>query len=164
MAGPGGVVIGGGFAGYTAAKALSKVFRANDGVVGNVEIVLINPTDYFLYLPLLPEVSAGVLEPRRVTVSLSSALPKVKILLGTADDFDLDAKTVGYSDPDGVRHTMTYDRLLLAAGSVNKLLPIPGVTEYAHGYRGIPEALFLRDHMTRQIEMAMTSTDEKESK
>jgi len=45
---------------------------------------------------------------------------------------------------------------------VNKLLPVPGVTEYAHGFRGIPEALFLRDHLTRQIEMADTTDDEAE--
>jgi NADH dehydrogenase len=162
MARPRVVIIGGGFAGFTAARALSKKFHHNDGVVGDVEIVLINPTDYFLYLPLLPEVSAGVLEPRRVTVSLAAVLPKVKIILGDADTFDLEAKTVGYTDPDGGKSVITYDRLLLAAGSVNKLLPIPGVTAYAHGYRGIPEALFLRDHMTRQIEMAATATDEAE--
>ena len=35
-------------------------------------------------------------------------------------------------------------------GSVNQLLPIPGVSEHAHGFRGIPEALYLRDHLTRQ--------------
>jgi len=45
---------------------------------------------------------------------------------------------------------------------VNKLLPVPGVTEYAHGYRGIPEALYLRDHITRQIEMASTTDDAEE--
>jgi len=39
---------------------------------------------------------------------------------------------------------------------------VPGVTEYAHGFRGIPEALFLRDHITRQIEMADNATDEDE--
>src|SRR3569833_851012 len=44
--------------------------------------------------------------------------------------------------------------LVLAAGSVNKLLPIPGVAEHAHGFRGLPEALYLRDHVTRQVELA----------
>jgi NADH dehydrogenase len=39
---------------------------------------------------------------------------------------------------------------------------VPGVTEYAHGFRGIPEALFLRDHITRQIEMADTTDDPAE--
>jgi NADH dehydrogenase len=156
MARPRIVVIGAGFAGFTTARTLSKL--AND----SAEIVLINPTDYFLYLPLLPEVMAGILEPRRVSVSLAATLPRVRVILGAAHDFDLDARTVGYTDPDGVRHKLGYHRLVIAAGSVNKLLPVPGVTEYAHGFRGIPEALFLRDHITRQIEMADTAADPAE--
>jgi parallel beta-helix repeat protein len=45
---------------------------------------------------------------------------------------------------------------------VNKLLPIPGVAEYAHGFRGIAEAVYLRDHITRQIELAGTTADPAE--
>jgi NADH dehydrogenase len=156
MARPRIVIVGAGFAGFTTARALSKLSH------GSAEIILINPTDYFLYLPLLPEVTAGILEPRRVSVSLAGALPGVRVVLGKADDFDLDARTVGYLDPDGDRHTVGYHRLVIAAGSVNKLLPVPGVTEYAHGFRGIPEALFLRDHITRQVEMADTTDDQAE--
>ena len=156
MARPRIVVVGAGFAGFTAARKLAKLSR------GGADIVVINPTDYFLYLPLLPEVAAGILEPRRVTVSLAAALPGVQVVLGHVDQFDLDGHTVTYSDPDGGKNTLGYHRLVIAAGSVNKLLPVPGVTEYAHGFRGIPEALFLRDHITRQIEMAGNATDEDE--
>ncbi|MEV7630244.1 NAD(P)/FAD-dependent oxidoreductase [Actinoplanes sp. NPDC089786] len=156
MARPRIVVVGAGFAGFTAARKLARLSG------GSADIVVINPTDYFLYLPLLPEVSAGILEPRRVTVSLIGALPGVEVILGEVDSFDLEARTVGYVDPDGGKGTVGYHRLVIAAGSVNKLLPVPGVTEYAHGYRGIPEALFLRDHITRQIEMAGTSSDPAE--
>jgi NADH dehydrogenase len=156
MARPRIVIVGAGFAGFTAARELSKLSH------GSADIVLINPTDYFLYLPLLPEVTGGILDPRRVAVSLAATLPTVRVVLGEADAFDLDARTVGYTDPDGAKHTVGYHRLVIAAGSVNKLLPVPGVTEYAHGYRGIPEALFLRDHLTRQIEMADIAEDDAE--
>lgn len=156
MARPRIVIVGAGFAGFTAARTLSRLSG------GSADIVIINPTDYFLYLPLLPEVSAGILEPRRVTVSLAAALPGVRVILGEAESFDLDARTVGYRDPDGETATVGYHRLVIAAGSVNKLLPVPGVTEYAHGFRGIPEALYLRDHVTRQIEMAAGAQDEEE--
>jgi NADH dehydrogenase len=153
MARPRIVIIGAGFAGFQAARTLSKLSR------GAAEIVIVNPTDYFLYLPLLPEVAAGILEPRRVSVSLAGALPGVQVVLGEVDGFDFDARTVSYVDPEGGKGSLGYHRLVIAAGSVNKLLPVPGVTEYAHGFRGIPEALFLRDHITRQIEMADTATD-----
>jgi len=158
MARPRIVVVGAGFAGFTAARTLAKLSR------GGADIVVINPTDYFLYLPLLPEVSAGILEPRRVTVSLQAALPSVRLVLGEVEGFDLDNRTVSFVDPDGRAGSIGYHRLVIAAGSVNKLLPVPGVTMYAHGYRGIPEALYLRDHITRQIELAVNATTDEEKR
>jgi NADH dehydrogenase len=153
------VIVGAGFAGYSAARGLQK--SAPD-----VEILLINPTDYFLYLPLLPEVSAGILEPRRICVSLPNRLPKVTLVLGTVTHIDLDGHRVEWVDPEGSHGSSDFDRLVLAAGSVNKLLPIPGVAEYAHGFRSISEALFLRDHITRQLELAAVTenSDERDAR
>lgn len=151
------VIVGAGFAGYEAARTLCRKVR------GAADIVLLNPTDYFLYLPLLPQVAAGILEARRVTVSLTGTLPRVRLVLGEADHVDLEARTVRYTGPEGERGELPYDRLVLAVGSVNKLLPIPGVAEHAHGFRGLPEALYLRDHITRQIELAATTADPAEA-
>jgi NADH dehydrogenase len=147
------VIVGAGFAGYRTARALSRMSR------GKADITVLNPTDYFLYLPLLPQVAAGILEPRRVAVSLSATLRRVRLVLGEAHGIDMDARTVRYTDPEGGEGTLAYDRLVLAVGSVNKLLPIPGVAEHAHGFRGLPEALYLRDHVTRQIELAAATDD-----
>ena len=155
MSRPRVVIVGAGFAGYQTARTLSRITR------GRAEITLLNPTDYFLYLPLLPQVAAGVLEPRRVTVSLAGTLPRVRLVLGEADGIDLEGHTVHYTDPEGDGGTLAYDRLVLAVGSVNKLLPVPGVAEHAHGFRGLPEALYLRDHVTRQVELAAASDDPK---
>lgn len=150
------VIVGGGFAGYHTARTLTR--RLGD----RVDVLVVNPTDYFLYVPLLPEVAAGVLEPRRISISLSAALPGVRLALGEVDEIDLKRRRVGWHDPEGGRGEASYDRLVLAAGSVNKLLPIPGVAEHAHGFRGIPEALYLRDHLTRQVELAAASPDPAE--
>ncbi|MET8632998.1 NAD(P)/FAD-dependent oxidoreductase [Streptomyces sp. NPDC004096] len=147
------LVVGAGFAGYRTARTLARLTR------DKADITLLNPTDYFLYLPLLPQVAAGILEPRRVAVSLSGTLRRVRLVLGEADGIDLDARTVHYTGPEGQVGTLGYDRLVLAVGSVNKLLPIPGVSEHAHGFRGLPEALYLRDHVTRQIELAAAAED-----
>ncbi|MFH8973462.1 FAD-dependent oxidoreductase [Streptomyces sp. NPDC017890] len=150
------VIVGAGFAGYRTARTLSRLTRHQ------ADITLLNPTDYFLYLPLLPQVAAGILEPRRVSVSLSGTLPRVRLVLGEADGIDLDGHTVHYTGPEGDEGTLSFDRLVLAAGSVNKLLPIPGVAEHAHGFRGLPEALYLRDHVTRQVELAAATDDRAE--
>ncbi|MBO0776609.1 MAG: FAD-dependent oxidoreductase, partial [Actinobacteria bacterium] len=46
--------------------------------------------------------------------------------------------------------------------SVNKLLPVPGVADHAHGFRSLAEAMYLRDHLLRQIEIAELSGDQQE--
>jgi NADH dehydrogenase len=76
------VIVGGGFAGFYAARALPKKVGAA------VAVTLVSATDYFLYLPLLPEVAAGVLDARRVSVSLAAKLRGVHTVLGEADRVD----------------------------------------------------------------------------
>jgi len=156
MARPRVVIVGGGFAGFHAARKLTRLAR------GRADITLINPTDYLLYVPLLPEVAVGVLEPPQIAVSLTSRLPGVRLVLGEAHALDLRENRVHYRDPEGRDADVPYDRLVIALGSVNKLLPIPGVADHAHGFRGIPEALFLHDHIVRQIELALTEPDPTE--
>ncbi|MDT0346347.1 NAD(P)/FAD-dependent oxidoreductase [Streptomyces litchfieldiae] len=150
------VIAGAGFAGYRAARILSRTVRKH------AEVVLLNPTDYFLYLPLLPQVAAGILEPRRVTVSLTGTLPHTRLVLGEAGGVDLDARRVHYTDPEGRAGELDYDTLVLSVGSVSRLLPIPGVAEHARGFRGLPEALYLRDHIVRQLELAAHTDDAEE--
>ncbi len=150
------VIVGAGFAGYHAAKSLCRLAH------GRAEITLLNPTDYFLYLPLLPEVAAGILEPTRVSVSLAGTLDGVRVVIGEADRVDLAGRRVSYLEPEGGNAELGYDRLILAVGSVNKLLPVPGLTEHAHGFRSLPEALYLRDHVVRQVELAEATEDRAE--
>jgi NADH dehydrogenase len=149
------VIVGGGFAGYEAARSLRRALPSDSGA----EIILVNLTDYFLYLPLLPEVAAAILDPRRVTVSLPETLPGVRLALGKVHAIPLDERRISYADPEGAQHSLDYDRLIIAVGSVNKLLPIPGIREYAHGFRGVSEALYLRDHIIRQVELAAATDD-----
>src|SRR6202012_2143780 len=150
------VIVGAGFAGYHAAQELARLASTT------TEIVLINSADYFLYLPLMPKVGGGLLEPRHICVSLLSRLRKTRFVLGTATHIDAAARTVTWSGPEDTSGQIGYDRLILTAGSVNKLLPIPGVADYAHGFRSLAEAIYLRDHITRQLEMADVATDPAE--
>ncbi len=150
------VIVGAGFAGFTAARTLARLAGAS------TEIVVINSTDYFLYLPLMPEVLGGVIEPRHIQLSLPRRLRGTRFVLGTVTHVDAARKTVSWSGPEGSAGQESFDRVILTAGSVNKLLPIPGIADYAHGFRTINEALYLRDHIIRQLELASAATDPAE--
>jgi NADH dehydrogenase len=150
------VIVGAGFAGFNAARELSRLIGAT------TEIVVINSTDYFLYLPLLPQVAGGLVEPGHVRVSLLRRLRKTRFVLGTVKHVDARHKTVSWEGPEGAAGQLGYDRLILTAGSVNKLLPIPGVADYAHGFRSVGEAAYLRDHVIRQLELAAVAADPAE--
>jgi len=150
------VIVGAGFAGFNAARELVRL------VGDSAEITVINSTDYFLYLPLMPQVTGGLIEPGHIRVSLPPRLRKTRFVLGTVNHVDAARKTVSWTGPEGTAGQTEFDRIILTAGSVNKLLPIPGLTDYAVGFRTITEAVYLHDHIVRQLELASVATDPAE--
>ncbi len=148
------VVVGGGFAGYHALRKLERTLPPDAA-----ELVLVNPSDYLLYSPLLPDVSAGVVEPRHIAVSLRQQLRRTRVVLGSATAVDTGARTVVVRTTDDGGATdgqveLRYDRLVLVPGSITRQFDIPGVAERAHGVKTLVEAQFLRDHLLRQLDRA----------
>jgi NADH dehydrogenase len=122
------------------------------------DLVLINPTDHLVYSPLLPDVTASTLEPRHVAVSLRQVLPRTRLVLGHALSADRDRHTVEvaireHGAPEHVI-VLPWDRLLLAPGSVTRQFPTPGVSARAHGVKTLTEAVFVRDHLLTQLDIA----------
>ena len=68
------VVVGAGFAGFNAARELVRLVGAT------TKVVVIDSTDYFLYLPLMPQVAGGMVEPRHICVSLPCRLRKFVVI------------------------------------------------------------------------------------
>jgi NADH:ubiquinone reductase (H+-translocating) len=150
------VIVGAGFAGYNAARELVRVAGAT------TEITVISSTDYFLYLPLMPQVAGGLVDSEHIRVSLPRRLRKTRFVLGTVTHVDVARKVVSWTGPEDSAGEAEFDRLILTAGSVNKLLPIPGIADYAHGFRTIAEAVYLHDQIIRQLELAAVAADPAE--
>lgn len=152
------MVVGAGFAGYHCLRVLDRRLATKDGY----EVVAVNPSDYMLYVPLLPEVAGGALDPRRVAIPLRTKLPRTRLMLGTATGVNLRNRECTVTDVDGLSSTVEWDRLVVTAGSVTRLLSIPGVASYAKGFKTVAEAIHLRDHIVRQLELAEQATDPDE--
>jgi NADH dehydrogenase len=151
------VIVGGGFGGMYAARHMERRLPA-----GTAEIVLVNPENFMLYTPLLPEAASGTIEPRHVVVPLRRVLRRTRLLIGRATGFDVDARTVTVTPPEGPARTIAWDRLVLATGSVSRLPGIPGLAEHARGFKTLPEAIYLRNHVLRQLELADATDDPAE--
>jgi NADH:quinone reductase (non-electrogenic) len=154
MSKPRVVVVGTGFAGYHCLRTLQRRLTPDQA-----ELVAVNPDDYMLYVPLLPEVAGGTLDPRRVAVPLRGKLPSVRTVLGEVTGIDLAGHTCEVTDVEGGASTLDWDKLVIASGSVTRLLSIPGVAEHAKGFKSVAEGIYLRDHVLRQLELAEQTDD-----
>ena len=141
------VVLGGGFAGFYALRRLRR--RLGD----RVRLVLVTPTDYLLYSPLLPEVATGATDPRSIAVPFRQALPTVRMLVGHVTAADLPGRTLTLNCREGPV-LLSWDRLVLAPGSVTRQFSIPGLAEHAHGLKTLAEALYVRNHLLAQLDRA----------
>ncbi|MFB9838757.1 NAD(P)/FAD-dependent oxidoreductase [Actinoallomurus acaciae] len=157
------LIVGGGYVGmYTALRLRRKMRRQLKS--GELKITIVAPESYMTYQPFLPEAAAGNLEPRHVVVSLRRVLPGVTILNGrvTAIDHAGRRATVEVvervdAEPYEVR-TIDYDTLVFCPGSISRTLPIPGLAECGIGFKTVAEAIFLRNHVLRQLDIAASST------
>ena len=82
------LVLGGGFGGMYTARRLERRLPPDEA-----EILLINPENYMLYTPLLPEAASGTIEPRHVVVPLRQALRRTLVRVGNVTAVDLDHRT-----------------------------------------------------------------------
>ena len=126
------------------------------------EIYLVNPENFMLYTPLLPEAAAGTIEPRHVVVPLRQALRRTRVRVGSVTGVDLDRRTCTYVTAGGAERTLHWDRLVVALGSVSRMFPVPGLAEHAVGFKTLPEAIHLRNHALEQLELADATDDPEE--
>ena len=150
------VIVGSGFTGFECARHLARKLRKHNA---SADISIISPVDYMLYTPLLPDVAGGLVDARFVAIPLANALRDVQQIRGRVDGVDFDGRTVTFTDPEERARTLPWDRLVLTPGSVTKLFDVPGLAEHARGLKSTAEALFLRDHVLEQLELADVDDD-----
>ncbi|MGP3957436.1 NAD(P)/FAD-dependent oxidoreductase [Nonomuraea sp. 3N208] len=156
------LIVGGGYVGlYTALRLQRKLHRELRG--GEVRITIIDPQSYMTYQPFLPEAAAGNLSPRHLVAPLRRILPKARILNGMVTKVDHNERTVTFQPPEGEPRQIAYDVIVMAAGSISRTLPIPGLTDIGIGFKTVGEAIALRNRVLHLLDVA-ESTDDPEVK
>ena len=124
-----------------------------------VGITLINNVNFMLYAPLLPGAAAGTLDPRHIVVPLREHLRRTSLRLGWVTGGDPARSTLQVEMISGAREELHYDHLVVALGSIARVVAIPGLVEHAIGFKTIADAIALRNRIVRHFEMAESLDD-----
>ncbi len=136
------VIVGAGFGGLEAAKALRDA---------PVRVTLVDRNNYHKFQPLLYEVAMAGLEPDDIAHNVRNIFQgddRVQFRLGTVVDLDTETREVHLKESE----SLAYDHLILAAGAVSNDFGIPGVREHGYPLKNVPDAVNLRNHVLRQFE------------
>ena len=142
------VILGGGFGGLAAARALYK----------SAEVTVVDRHNFQTFLPLLYQVSTAGLAADHVAYPIRGALRKtnIKFRMGSPISIDHKNKEIKLDSSE----VLKFDHLIVALGSVSADFGIPGVTEYALGMKTVHEALTIRAEIMRRFEDLCRFEDE----
>jgi NADH dehydrogenase len=144
------VIVGAGFGGLAAAKALRHL---------DVDVTVVERTNYHLFQPLLYQVASGLLDPSEIAHPVRSCLRRVsnaRVVMAEVRAVDLEARRV-----DTTAGALGYEHLVVATGSVTAGPGDPPSERQVLGLKHLEDALRLRAHLLACFEEAAHTTDAK---
>jgi NADH dehydrogenase FAD-containing subunit len=153
MAQPRIIIVGGGFGGLAAAKALRKA---------RAEIILIDRTNHHLFQPLLYQVATSVLAPSQIGFPIRGILRKQKnttVIMGEVTGVDKQRKCVSVSDANRQNVPIPYDYLVLATGATHSYFGRNEYEKFAPGLKSLADAVATRNKILQAFELAEAEED-----
>lgn len=150
------VIIGGGFAGVSAARKLK---------LANVDVTLLDRGPSHVFQPLLYQCATGLLSEGDIATPLRHLLRRHKnlsVLLGEATDLDVEARRLKVTRFDESTFDLDYDYLIIAAGARQSYHGHEKFAEYAPGMKSVDDALAIRRKIITSFEMAQSLPTEQE--
>src|SRR5581483_2149570 len=150
------VIVGGGFGGLTAAKALAGA---------EVDVTLVDRINHHLFQPLLYQVATGILSDGQIAPPLRSIFSdqaNMQVRLAEVTGFDLERRTAYAVTPDGERLTLPYEYLIVAAGSTHAYFGHDEWEQFAPGLKSLTDAHLLRARILGAFELGAEASHESD--
>ena len=147
------VIIGAGFAGLAAAKALRHA---------NADVLVIDRANHNLFQPLLYQVATTVLSPAQIASPIRGLLKNQRnttVFLGEVSGINKDGKFVYASDEDHKDAALGYDILVIATGVAHSYFGHDEFAEFAPGLKGLADAVRIRNKVLKAFELAEAEDD-----
>ena len=143
------LILGGGFAGVSAAREFERKRRRD------LRVTLVSRNNYLLFTPMLPEVAGGTIDARDITQPLRAGLRRTNFEFAEAVEVDLPGHAVAVESPlTRERKTLHFDELALALGSTTSTFGLPGVDEHTLPLKTMSDAITLRNRVLGALEVA----------
>jgi NADH dehydrogenase len=155
------LILGGSFAGVEVLKRLQKAFQ-NDV---SIDITLVSKDNFFLFTPMLPEVSSGMIETRHITTPIRAFCKRAKFYEANVESIDLKnnkrevvlrhaIRNQINSEADLHSHTLKYDYLVLALGGKINFFDMADIEKNSFTIKSLGDAIILRNHVISMLERA----------
>jgi NADH dehydrogenase FAD-containing subunit len=147
------VIVGGGFGGLAAAKALRKT---------NAQVTLIDRQNHHLFQPLLYQVATSVLSPGQIASPIRGILRNQRnttVILGDVTGVDADRRRVFVDSVDREGIAVEYDYLILATGASHSYFGHDEFARFAPGLKSLADAVSIRNRILLAFEQAETEED-----
>jgi NADH dehydrogenase FAD-containing subunit len=147
------VIVGGGFGGLAAAKALKNT---------PAQVLLIDRTNHHLFQPLLYQVATAVLTPGQIGSPIRGILGRQQnttVVLGEVSGVDKDKNRVLVSSADRAAVPITYDFLILATGATHSYFGHNEFARFAPGLKSLADAVAIRNKILQAFEQAEAEED-----
>ena len=152
------LILGGGFAGIQVLMQLQGAFQNDIGV----DLTLVSRDNFFLFTPMLPEVSSGMIETRNIVTPVRAFCNRARFYEADIDAIDLQNKDIvishalgRQSNPIGRRsHNLKFDYLVIALGNETNFFGMENVIKNSFTIKTIGDAIILRNHVINMLEQA----------
>jgi len=150
------LILGSGFGGINVLKLIQKKFK-NDS---NVKISLVGQDNYFLYTPMLPQVTSGLIHPSDITIPIRKLCKQAEFYQATISSIDLEQKLVTITRTfDGKTHALYYDYLIIALGSNTNFFDYKNIQKNAFVIKTVEDAIAIHNQIITMFESAAQTSD-----
>ncbi|HUK77118.1 MAG TPA: FAD-dependent oxidoreductase [Thermoleophilia bacterium] len=149
------LILGGGFGGVAAARHLAP----DPGGSNDLEVRLINRTNFLTYTPFLADVAGGTIAVVHAVPPLRAMAPQAQIEVADIETIDIAAQQVTVRLPDGRAETRGYDYLVIALGATTSFRHGAGASEFGLSLATVADAYLLRNRVLEMLELASVSRD-----
>jgi len=150
------LILGGGFGGINVLQSIQKKFRNES----NVKISLVSQDNYFVYTPMLPEVTSGLIHPNDITIPIRKLCKQAEFYHATISFIDLEQKLVTIVRTfDGKVHALDYDYLVISLGGTTNFFGNKNIEKHAFVIKTVEDAISINSQIVNMLESAAQTSD-----